>query len=201
MHKYCGSMADELRQVNLDSRQIRVLAHPLRARLLAQLRVNGPATATRLAEVLGTNTGATSYHLRQLAEIGLVTEDHDAGRGRERWWRSAHDVSSWHRDEYADDPDAMAAADWLNSYSAQRLAERIEEWHRDAADESAEWRQAADFSDYILQLSAAQLVAMTQELDTVIERWRRTTGATPDPDARKVRLYLYGLPVKEEGES
>jgi predicted ArsR family transcriptional regulator len=191
-------MADELRRVHLDPRQIRVLAHPLRARLLAQLRVGGPATATRLAEVLGTNTGATSYHLRQLADVGLVVEDPDAGRGRERWWRSAHDVSSWHRDEYADDPDAMAAADWLNSHSARRLAERIEDWHRDAADEPVEWRQAADFSDYILRLSATQLVALTAELDEVIERWRRTTRDAPAPDARKVLLYLYGLPVKEE---
>jgi predicted ArsR family transcriptional regulator len=191
-------MADDLRYVHLESRQIRVLAHPLRARLLAELRLGGPATATRLAEVLGTNTGATSYHLRQLADIGLVVEDADAGRGRERWWRAAHDASTWHRDEYADDPDAMAAADWLNLHSARRLAERIEDWHRRAGDEPVEWRQAAEFSDYILHLSASQLTALTAELDEVIERWRRTTGDAPAPDARNVLLYLYGLPVKEE---
>jgi DNA-binding transcriptional ArsR family regulator len=191
-------MTDDLRHVRLSPRQIRVLAHPLRARLLGQLRVGGPATATRLAEILGTNTGATSYHLRQLADVELVTEDRDAGRGRERVWQSAHDVSHWHRDEYAGDPDAMAAADWLLNQSARRLAEGIEAWHRGAADEPAEWRQAADFSDYILQLSARQLVGLTAELDAVIERWRQTTRAKPDPDARKVLLYLYGLPVKED---
>ena len=35
---------DEVRHVNLDGRQIRVLAHPLRSRLLSQLRLNGAAT-------------------------------------------------------------------------------------------------------------------------------------------------------------
>jgi predicted ArsR family transcriptional regulator len=191
-------MADDLRRVRLDARKIRVLAHPLRSRLLAHLRRTGPATATRLAEVLGTNTGATSYHLRQLAEVGLVTEDFDAGRGRERWWRSAHDVSSWQREDYVDDPDAMAAADWLNSNSARNLVERIDDWDRAAADEPIEWRQAADFSDYILELSAEQLSALTGELDDVIERWRAAARDTPDPAARKVLLYLYSLPMRDE---
>ena len=36
-------MSDDVRHVNLDSRQIRVLAHPLRSRLLSQLRLNGAA--------------------------------------------------------------------------------------------------------------------------------------------------------------
>ncbi|WP_428995029.1 helix-turn-helix domain-containing protein [Kribbella qitaiheensis] len=40
----------------------------MRNRMLGLLRVHGPATATTLAERLGVNTGATSYHLRQLAE-------------------------------------------------------------------------------------------------------------------------------------
>jgi predicted ArsR family transcriptional regulator len=191
-------MADELRHVHLDAGQIRVLAHPLRARLLAELRYHSPATATRLAEVLGTNTGATSYHLRRLADVGLVLEEQGAGRGRERWWRSAHDVSVWHRDEYAGDPDAMAAADWLNSYTARGLASRVEAWHRNVAAEPAEWRAAADFSDYILQMNAEQLVALTKELDAVIERHRRQTAAAPAPDARQVLLYLYSLPRPKE---
>jgi hypothetical protein len=37
---------DAPRTVHLDNRQVRVLAHPLRMRLLGTLRVDGPATAT-----------------------------------------------------------------------------------------------------------------------------------------------------------
>ena len=54
----------------LTPESLRVLAHPLRSRLLAQLRMGGPATATDLAAKLDTNSGATSYHLRKLESVG-----------------------------------------------------------------------------------------------------------------------------------
>ncbi len=194
-------MDDDVRHVHLDSRQIRVLAHPLRARLLSQLRLTGAATATGLAEVLGTNTGATSYHLRQLADVGLVTEDTGTGRGRERWWRPAHDVTSWERDWFAGDPDALAAADWLTSNYARQLAERVEDWNRRAPDEPAEWRAAVTFNDYILQLDAAQVAALTGELDDVIRRWWHRTDSDPSPDARQVLLYVYPVPTPRSEQS
>ena len=49
-----------------------------------------PATATTLATRLGLNTGATSYHLRQLAQHGFIVEDAERGNARDRWWRAAH---------------------------------------------------------------------------------------------------------------
>ena len=64
----------DLTGVRLDATSLRVLAHPLRSRLLSRLRVGGPATATDLATALGTNSGATSYHLRKLESVGLVTD-------------------------------------------------------------------------------------------------------------------------------
>ena len=194
MHTYYGSMADELRHVYLDPKQIRVLAHPLRSRLVGELRLDGPATATRLTAALGTNTGATSYHLRQLADAGLVAEDPDAGRGRERVWRAAHDVTSWQRNAYAGDPDATAAADWLAGFQVQRFADRAEEWQRALPDESEAWRDAAGISDYILTLNPSQLDGLLKELDAVIERHRRDTNAEPAPDSRQVLIYLSGLP-------
>ena len=175
----------------LDSRQIRVLAHPLRARLLGRLRLDGPATATRLADVLGTNTGATSYHLRQLADAGLVLEEQGAGRGRERWWRAAHDVSSWRRETFAGDPDATAASDWLTNFQVSSFTDHMAAWQRAMPAEPAEWRAAAEFSDYFMPLTAAQLGELVKELDAVIERHR---PATPAPDARQVRLYLAAIP-------
>lgn len=63
----------------------RGLAHPLRLQLVAALRHSASGTATSLAAQLHVSTGATSYHLRQLARHGLVTEV--SRPGRERWWR------------------------------------------------------------------------------------------------------------------
>src|SRR3954453_11984844 len=69
---------------------LKVLSHPGRLRMLGLLRSDGPATATTLAARLGLNTGATSYHLRQLEKHGFVVEDEEPGNGRDRWWRAAH---------------------------------------------------------------------------------------------------------------
>ena len=58
--------------------------------MLMLLRLEGPATATQLAQKLKLNTGATSYHLRQLAEHGFIEDDTERGDARDRWWKAAH---------------------------------------------------------------------------------------------------------------
>jgi DNA-binding transcriptional ArsR family regulator len=181
--------------VRLRNDQIRVLAHPLRSRLLGSLRLHGPATATRLAGELGTNTGATSYHLRQLAEAGLVVEEERPGSGRQRFWRSVHDMSTWHRSEYDDDPDAAAAADWLADQQLNRLTFHLGAWRAAESQEPSEWRDASVLSDYYLSLNADQTRALTAEIDAVINRWREVE---PGPGARQVLLYLAGVPNLEE---
>ena len=179
--------------VHLDSRQIRTLAHPLRARLLGQLRTAGPATATMLAQALDTNTGATSYHLRQLAEVGLVTEEPDRGTGRQRWWRAAHELSSWRAADFDSDPDASAASDWIQRLQVSLFTEYAERWIAAQHDHPRAWRETAGFSDYLLRISPARLEAMQQEIWQVIERYDRES--TPDePDAEKVMLLLAGFP-------
>lgn len=180
--------------VRLRNDQIRVLAHPLRSRLLGSLRLHGPATATQLASELGTNTGATSYHLRQLAEVGLVAEEERPASGRQRFWRSVHDMSTWHRSQYDDDPDAAAAADWLAAAQLSRFTSTVEAWRAAEPREPAEWRDAAELSDYYLSLDAAQTRALTAEIDAVIDRWRHVD---PGPGARQVLLYVATVPNLE----
>ena len=78
--------------ISPDIAGLRALSHPVRLRMLGLLRTEGPATATSLAQRLDLNTGATSYHLRQLAQHGFIEEDPERGTGRDRWWRAAHDA-------------------------------------------------------------------------------------------------------------
>lgn len=191
-------MSDEFSRVRLTSRQIRVLAHPLRVRLLGRLRAEGPATATGLAGVLGTNTGATSYHLRQLAEAGLVVEEERSGGGRQRWWRAAHDLSSWRRSYYLDDPDATAAAEWLEAFQVNRFVELAEQWRRGLPDEPVEWRDTGGLSDYRLDMNAEQVRALMSEIDELVARHALAAKASPRPGARPLALYVAALP--KEGE-
>jgi DNA-binding transcriptional ArsR family regulator len=187
-----------LRTVRLDERQIRVLAHPLRIRLVGLLRADGPATATTLAARLDTNSGATSYHLRQLAEAGLVAEEPGRGTGRQRFWRSVHELSSWDRSDFADGTDAAAAAEWLAAEQVRLLVERADRWTAVRPGYPEAWHDAAGISDALLTIGPERLRALTGELWQVIERYRRESP--PDePGAEPVSYFLASYP-RAEGE-
>lgn len=184
-------------EVQLDSRQLRILAHPLRSRLLTALRTDGPATATKLAEAMGTNTGATSYHLRQLAAVGLVVEEAGQGRGRERWWRAAHHSHGWQPGAFAADPDDRAAATWLSEYHVSEMTTRLASWARDQFDHPPAWRDAADLSDFGLTLTPERLRALNDELHAVVDRYEREArdqDAAPVDGAEQVIVLIAGFP-------
>ena len=180
--------------LRLDPRGLKVLAHPLRSRLLTALREHGPATATSLAERLATNTGATSYHLRKLASVGLV-EETDDGRGRERWWRAATEMHGWTEHDVAGDPDAEAASDWLRRYYLATFVERYGAWLDAHGTWPLAWQDVAGSSDYALRLSPARLAAFQAEIETLYERFRADEPAPDDDDAEVVQLYLYAFPL------
>lgn len=190
------------KKVRLDERAVRVLAHPLRTRLLSLLRADGPATATALAHALDTNTGATSYHLRKLAEVGLVEETAE-GRGRERWWRAAHDMHSWSPSDFAGQPDAEAAREWLEGEYFRRFTEHMQRWVAEAAGWPLEWRDAAGASDYILRLTPAELRDLSNEIHAVLERYRvlgapGSGEAGGDDDRRRVLFYMHAIPQAQD---
>jgi DNA-binding transcriptional ArsR family regulator len=73
-----------------DPRLMRALAHPARIAIWQYLGLEGPATATECAEVVGMSPSACSYHLRALAGYGFAEEDPaSAADGRQRPWRGA----------------------------------------------------------------------------------------------------------------
>jgi DNA-binding transcriptional ArsR family regulator len=181
-----------VRNIELDSRAMRVLAHPLRSRLLSALRLHGPANATALAERLGTNTGATSYHLRKLAEVGLV-EETDEGRGKQRFWAAAQDSHSWRNTRFDADPDDRTAAGWLRQQQLRYLVERVESWEQERERWPAEWRDAASMSDFILDLSPGQLNELSEELYAVLLRYRELP---PTEGSRQVVVHVVELPAE-----
>lgn len=188
--------SDRLRTVRMDHRQIRVLAHPLRIRLLGALRTDGPATATTLARTLDTNTGATSYHLRQLAEVGLVVEDPDRGTARQRFWRAAHDVSSWEPTDYDDDPDARASVAWIQAEQVRLYTEHAERWLAEQETYAPQWRDAVGMSDSFLTIGPQRLRALSEEISQLVGRYRAETPAD-EVDAKQVHLIYAALPAKE----
>lgn len=179
--------------LHLDAKALKVLAHPLRSRLLTALRVGGPATATDLAATLATNTGATSYHLRRLASVGLVEETGD-GHGRERPWRAATEMHGFTQRDVAYDPDARAAADWLRRYYLRSFVDRFEHWLDIHESWPLEWQEVADASDYLLRLSPARLAELQAEAGALLERYRNPDP--DDPDAKAVEIHVHAFPIE-----
>ena len=195
MHDYHAYMRNSSAPtVHLDRAALAMLAHPLRSRLLDELRISGPATATTLAAVLQTNSGATSYHLRKLAQVALVV-DHGEGTGRRRLWSAS--TQSRPRDEGpsgdTQDPDAQAAVAWLARDYLHLFNDRAEQWLDTQERWPAPWRQQVGLSDHLVQVTAEQLSDLRAELAEVLERYRRVGAG--NPDAKRVSVYLCPLPV------
>jgi len=177
--------------LRLDAAALRVLAHPLRSRLLSQLRLHGPATATDLADVLDTNTGATSYHLRKLESVGLVT-DTGTGEGKRRVWEASTRGHHYTPSDFIGDAEAEASLSWLTRHYQDTLAERVERWAEASPQWPADWRDTLGSGDDGVTVTPAQARSMWDEIQAVVRR-HRDAGAG-DPDAIKVLVWTHLLP-------
>jgi DNA-binding transcriptional ArsR family regulator len=191
---------DPAQDVVLDARNLRGLAHPLRLRMLALLREEGPATATTLAQRLGESSAATSYHLRQLAAYGFIVEAEERGVGRERWWRSAHRSTYFDHSDDADEETRLLGDEYLRAV-ARGYATRIEGWVDSLATMPGPWRDAGTISDYRLRLTPGQAADLMLELNALGHRYR---DALPQPAAgdqeprAPVRFQFQVLPTIRE---
>ena len=179
----------------LDPASLKALAHPLRVELFDALR-EGPATASQLARRCGQSSGATSYHLRQLARFGFIEEDADRGDGRDRWWRTAVRGAQLDvRDAgILDDPPTRELARWYVRDGVHRTAREAGRFLDEAHELELDWLGASDFTSLRLELTSRQLEALREELHAVLERHRIDVGDNPDPAARRVRLVLQAFP-------
>lgn len=185
-------MTDSTTFLHLDPTAARVLAHPLRSRLVASLRQRGPSTATDLARELATNSGATSYHLRKLAEVGLVV-DTGEGDARRRVWAAASAPPPPVSGDAGDDEDTETAITWLERDWLRHFTEKFGRWLDVRAEWPGRWRDAAGMNDHLVVVTAEQLSAMHEELREVLERYRR--AGQGNPDAKRVAAYLTFYPV------
>ena len=179
---------DPERDLLLDASAMKALAHPTRMRLLSLLGAHGPATATQLAARVGINTGATSYHLRQLASAGLVVEDTERGNARDRWWKAAY------RRTYMQGRQGPETSE-LEGAFLDAVAEVHAATMRQAIAElptlPKAWDDATTLSNYGLRLTAKEAASLLQDLEAVIARYRGADSPDPAPrGARRVTLQL-----------
>jgi DNA-binding transcriptional ArsR family regulator len=182
----------DLTGLRLDSAALKVLAHPLRSRLLSALRRGGPATATDLAAALGTNSGATSYHLRRLESVGLVA-DTGEGEGKRRLWKAATDFHQWDVSDFAGDEDSETALNWLVRDYSRHLGQQFEKWLDVEGSWPVSWRDAAGMSDSIVLATPQQAQAFKADVDQLLAKYRQ--AGQGHPDARRLAVYSVMYPV------
>lgn len=171
-----------------DLEQLKALTHPVRVQLLGLLRVDGPATATTLAARLGLNSGATSYHLRQLAQHGFIEDDPERGNGRDRWWRAAH-TRTFVRGEELPEGGQEALDAYLHTVVNSYFL-RAQEALAEAALLPPEWRALEEFSDWTARMTPAKV----QRLRTEIARLFEDVDDDPDGEVFVFQVNTYPLP-------
>ncbi|MCU1673258.1 MAG: Transcriptional regulator, ArsR family, partial [Frankiales bacterium] len=160
---------------------------------LGVLRADGPSTATALAARLGESSGTTSYHLRQLAAADFVVEDTERGNGRERWWRASQQSTRLEVTELDDEPATLQAVDVYLGTVARHHGSRIEQWVREGRSWPDRWWAAGGMSDFQLSLTAAELERLNDEVEQLVEGYRRA----PRKGDERVVFQMQGFPVRE----
>jgi DNA-binding transcriptional ArsR family regulator len=134
----------EFRQLEVDAPTLKALAHPMRVQILRILQLRDRASVTSLTAELGETTGATSYHLRQLARHGLVEQcESDGSSSRQQWRQMAVDRIHLTGFEFLDNEETREAACFLlREYQADR-SRRLANWFATTARWPMTWQKAA----------------------------------------------------------
>lgn len=191
-------MANPYGDLELDARGMRALAHPVRVRILGELQRGGPSTATRLSPVVGATPSVTSWHLRHLAEHGMVRDAAGRGSGRERWWEA---VSRGYR-LTAEGPGALEAGLTLQSVMDEVDGDVVGDWHREVEPTlPREWLEVAGRSSTRVLVTLEEQRALDAAWEELLAPYvLRKDDATSVPEgARSVRVLRHVLPDGDDG--
>lgn len=180
-----------------DPAVMRVLSHPARLAILEHLaQYGGDITATEAAEIVGLSPSATSYHLRALAKINMISEAPSRGDARERVYAAAGarrvEVTT---DLRSPDPAANQAAEELLDAILARADERLRRWRAGMHDQPQEWFDASTITESFVRVTTEELREIFDRLSEVLDPYRQSVRNEPPESARLVSIQLRGIPV------
>ncbi len=176
-----------------DPRAMRALSHPVRLRILDQLKRYGPATATSLSPIVGASPSVTSWHLRHLAEFGLVRDADVVADGRRRWWEA---VARGYRFAVPDNEAGRAASRLLSSQMFAQYEQLPRHWIDQVAPRlSGPWQRLGGLANTRVALTPDELDQVENAIEELLTPYvlRQDTDGVP-ANARSVRLMRYALP-------
>lgn len=171
-----------------DVRALRAFAHPVRSRVLDELNARGPQRSADLAQALGLPANQVSFHVRTLAEYGLVVEDPERARDRrDRVWRLADDGRGFTLDleAVAGTPGGASVAAAWRGVASGRAHREVEAAYAAGRDPDTV-RTITQATFLLTKDEAAELAA---DLNEVMHAWTERSRAG-DPDGRRVYALL-----------
>ncbi|OZM72980.1 transcriptional regulator [Amycolatopsis antarctica] len=175
-----------------DVELMRALSHPTRFALLGYLMATGAHTASECAAAVDSSPSNCSWHLRQLAQYGLV-ERSETGDGRERPWQAAQvglDLGT------LGSGDGALHGAQIGVAGAQLAEDRLlTQRFLDTADRlDPAWRDAAALTSYALRVTPDELAALREAVDTLIRPYVVGIRIDAPAAARPVHASVRGFP-------
>lgn len=181
--------------VELDARGMRALAHPVRLAILDRLRLGGPNTATGLAPLVGASPSVTSWHLRHLAEHGLVQDVEQQRGGRQRWWQATSPGFRY----VADDGESRAAAAMLEAAIEKLEGDLPGQWREQVEPHlETEWRRLSGRANTSVAITVEELAELQAAFEGLLAPYVQRTSADTPELARTVRFLRHTLPGLSE---
>ncbi|MDQ0031737.1 winged helix-turn-helix domain-containing protein [Arthrobacter bambusae] len=181
----------------VDTASLKALAHPLRVQILEMLSRYGPQTACSLAELLDESSGATSYHLRQLAKFDFVHEVQGKGTARERWWERPRGAIQITSPELTHSPATQEASRLVTrefERSRQAVLADFMAHGMDSLDEV--WLDAAIVNTANARMSAEQLGRYARSMEAFARNLLEEIRSEPEAeDARPVQIHFNAFPI------
>lgn len=178
-----------------DPQAMRALAHPVRLAALSYLQKNGPATATQLSEHVGASPSVTSWHLRHLANFGLVSDGpppEGVADKRQRWWQA---VARGFRFEMPDTPEGAEAGRLLRAELISQALDYAQQWlvesepHLDPL-----WSRTAGSSNTLVSLTLEEAEAVESAIEELLAPYVQRVEEDRPADAHPVRMIRLSLP-------
>ncbi|MEU9438839.1 helix-turn-helix domain-containing protein [Streptomyces sp. NPDC048252] len=172
-----------------DPKVMRALAHPARLAIMARLSEIGPGTATECATATGLSPSATSYHLRALAESGLIEEAEHSDK-RKHLWR----VRSSHLVVGSSGEDAGAASRHLLREYLARSDRQLEAWLGAEASEPREWQGALTIANARVEVTPGELSDLLGRVGELFDAFADKARGGGGAERRAVAISLRAVP-------
>jgi DNA-binding transcriptional ArsR family regulator len=185
---------EDFRQIT-DARVLTAMTHPLRRRLLSLLKLDGPATASLLAQRTSQAVGNISHHLHALAAAGLIEEAPELARDRrEHWWRRTAGALRWSSADFADDAASDVIFRAAESLNLDYQISLFRQWAQADDEEHARWPAGPFSTDSWMRLTDTELAELGAEMIALIRRW--ADRELPDDGQQRdpVLVFARGIP-------